>query len=175
MERRVNKRIETYVSTMKNDICGKINEMSFDDTNKINEIVSFVFDYNRLTLDKQDFIKRKRLKNSIPITNRCTARKANNEQCTRRRKDSCEFCGTHSKGVPHGLIETRANEDTQNHKLEVFGSEIGGIIYYMDKYNNIYKMEDIMAEKINPEIIGTYKQTNGVYELEFTPMNSPSV
>jgi len=162
MERRINKRIETYVATMKSDICQKIKDANVDGSN---DLVSYVFDYNRLLLDKNDFVKRKRLKNSIPVTNRCTARKANNDQCTRRRKEGCEFCGTHSKGAPHGLMDSTTIDSKLSHKLDVFGEEVGGIIYYMDKHNNVYKMEDIMSEKTNPDIIGTYELINGAYNI----------
>ena len=72
--------------------------------------IQYVYDFERLLLVKDDFIKRKRIKNAIPVTNRCNALRANNEQCTRRRKDGCEFCGTHSKGTPHGLV---ANDDNK--------------------------------------------------------------
>ena len=35
----------------------------------------------------------------------------------------------------------------------------------MDKYSNVYKMEDIMTQSENPTIIGNYKLVNGVYEI----------
>jgi hypothetical protein len=125
----------------------------------------FIFDYQKLTLKSNDFNKRKRLKNSIPVTNRCSACKANGDQCTRRRRGETEFCGTHSKGVPHGLIVENANVENQKQSVDIFGEDINGIIYYMDKYSNVYKMEDIMRQIENPSIIGDYTLSNGVYEI----------
>jgi hypothetical protein len=161
MEKRINRRSENYVSTFKNSIRDKIIEIDFEEKTKINELMEYIYDYERLVFVKEDFVKRKRVKNSIPSTNRCNARRANGEQCTRRRKDNCEFCGTHSKGVPHGFMEEEdATRSTQ--KLEVFAEDIQGIVYYIDKYNNVYKTEDIILGKENPAIIAKcIKTTNG--------------
>jgi hypothetical protein len=152
MEKRINKTSETYVSTFKDSIRDKILQMSFEEKTKINELMEYIYDYKRLVFVKDDFIKRKRVKNSIPSTNRCNARRANGEQCTRRRKDDCEFCGTHSKGVPHGFMEEDDNTQSTQ-KLEVFAEDIHGIVYYIDKYNNVYKTDDIICGKENPTII----------------------
>jgi hypothetical protein len=161
MEKRINKRSETYVSTFKDNIRNKILEINFEEKTKINELMEYIYDYERLVFVKEDFIKRKRVKNSIPSTNRCNARRANGEQCTRRRKDDCEFCGTHSKGVPHGFME-EDNNNQSTQKLEVIAEDIQGIVYYIDKYNNVYKTEDIISGKENPTIIAKcIKNTNG--------------
>ena len=56
------------------------------------------------------------------------------------------------------------NNDTI-HNLDIFGEDINGIIYYMDKYNNVYSMEDIMMKKHNPGIVGSYELVNGVYKV----------
>ena len=69
--------------------------MNFDDQSLQGDLIEYVFDYERLCLTKEDFIKRKRIKNAIPTSNRCNAKRANGEQCTRRRKYNCNFCGTH--------------------------------------------------------------------------------
>ena len=92
MEKRLNKRIETYIISFKDEIKNKLVQLDFEDKPKVAEMLEFVYDYDRLCLTKDDFIKRKRVKNSIPILNRCNAKRANNEQCTRRRKNGCEFC-----------------------------------------------------------------------------------
>jgi hypothetical protein len=161
MEKRLNRISETYITNFKNNIRDKILEINFDEKTKINELMEFIYDYERLAFVKEDFIKRKRVKNSIPSTNRCNARRANGEQCTRRRKDNCEFCGTHSKGVPHGFMEEEdMSQSTQ--KLEVFAEDVQGIVYYIDKFNNVYKTEDIISGKENPDIIAKcIKNSNG--------------
>ena len=102
MESRINKTLSNYVRTFKNDLANVIKDMETNDKGvDVNEFISYVYDYPKLVLNPTDFNKRKRLKNTIPVTNRCNACKANGEQCTRRRKEDSEFCGTHSKGVPH--------------------------------------------------------------------------
>jgi hypothetical protein len=161
MEKRLNKLSENYISNFKNNIRDKILEIDFEEKIKINELMEFIYDYERLVFVKEDFIKRKRVKNSIPSTNRCNARRANGEQCTRRRKDNCEFCGTHSKGVPHGFMEEDDTTQTTQ-KIEVFAEDIQGIVYYIDKFNNVYKTEDIISGKENPDIIAKcIKNSNG--------------
>ena len=121
MEKNNNKRIETYVTGFKDNIRCKITELEFQEKQKINELLEYAYDYNRLVLTKEDFVKRKRVKNAIPTLNRCNARRANGEQCTRQRKEGCEFCGTHNKGVPHGFMSEDGSEQIPQttQKLEV--------------------------------------------------------
>jgi hypothetical protein len=162
MEKRINKKIELYVTLFKDKIRDKITELKLNDKEKINDLLEFVYEYERFTLGKDDLNKRKRIKNSIPSLNRCIAKRANGEQCTRRRKDDCEFCGTHYKGTPNGLMQNQleCSEINSMQKLEVFAEEIKGIVYYVDKFTNVYKTEDILSEKQNPEIIAKYVLTD---------------
>ena len=80
-------------------------------------------------------MKRKRVKNIVPYCDRCKARRANTEQCSRRKKEDEEFCGTHIKGIPHGRIENN-DEDSgpKKKKIQVWVEEIKGITYYIDKF-----------------------------------------
>jgi len=165
MEKRINKRLETYITSFKDDIKKKITAIQFTDKSKTNELLEYIYDYERLVISKDDMTKRKRVKNAIPDMNRCKAKRANGEQCTRRKKEDCEFCGTHSKGTPHGLVVPTENTLKPLQKIEVSAEEIGGIVYYIDAFNNVYKTEDIMQEKKNPEIIAKYVNTNGVYSI----------
>ena len=166
MESRINKTISTYVRSFKNDVANQIKSMDGDARIDVNNLLSYIYDYPKLVLNPCDFNKRKRLKNSIPVNNRCNACKSTGEQCTRRRKDDAEFCGTHSKGVPHGMINGDIlNNTTVTHNIDIFGEDINGIIYYMDKYSNVYSMEDIMMKNANPKIIGSYELVNGTYKI----------
>jgi hypothetical protein len=167
MEKRINKKIEIYVTSFKDHVRNKITELDFNEKTKINELLEFVYEYNRFSLAKEDLSKRKRIKNSIPSSNRCNAKRANGEQCTRRRKDDCEFCGTHSKGTPNGLIQDNENSGNIaiNHKMEVFAEEIKGIVYYIDNNSNVYNTEDILSEKINPRIIAKYVKDDNKYSI----------
>lgn len=165
MEKRINKRIETYVASFKDDIRNKIIELQFPDKPKINDLIEYIYEYNRLTLQKDDFVKRKRLKNAIPLLNRCNAKRANGEQCTRRRRGDCEFCGTHYKGTPHGSISEDSSQITQNHRLEVVVEDICGIVYYIDKYGNVYNTEDVLKGNENPRIIAKYAKIGEKYTI----------
>jgi hypothetical protein len=165
METRVNKLLEQYIVQFKDDIRKKVLELQFENTSKANELLEFVVDYNRLVLSKTDFSKRKRVQNSIPLENRCNAKKSSNERCTRRRKEGSEYCGTHTKNAPHGFLTTAACEPCTMKKLEVVATEIDGIVYYLDEYKNVYNTEDILNEKENPQIIAKYEVVNGKYIL----------
>ena len=161
MEKRVNKSIEVYIVEFKDNIKKKIDELKFEEKQKVNELLEFVYDYQRLSMSKDDFIKRKRIQNSIPTANRCNARRANNEQCTRRRKNGSEYCGTHTKGTPNGFLDKDSCGDCKTKKIEVVAQEIDGIVYYIDTFSNAYRTEDILNEKENPQIIAKYEMRNG--------------
>jgi hypothetical protein len=160
MEKRVNTIFVTYIKTFKDNIRNKINEMNFDEKTKINDLMGYIYDYEKPIITKETLQKKKRVKNVVADENRCGAKRANGEQCSRSRKMNCDFCGTHSKGIPHGMVVC----DNKNviKKIEVFTYEIKGIVYYMDKFGNVYKMEDILEEKQDPAIISKYvRNENG--------------
>jgi hypothetical protein len=164
MEKRINSKIDEYNKKFKTDIRDKILQLNFDEKDKANELTEYIFEYQRLSIEKEDLSKRKRLKNSIPAENRCNARRANDEQCTRRRKEGSEYCGTHAKGTPNGFLNSDQSRDI-NRKIEVVAEEINGIVYYIDSFLNIYKTEDIMSGKENPQIIGKCSKLNGNYYI----------
>ena len=129
------------------------------------EIKKTFLDYDRLAFIKEDFQKRKRVKNFVPIFDRCCAKRASNEQCTRRKKDGCEYCGTHLKGTPHGIIDAQNENKNTTQKIEVYAQDIQGIVYYIDKNNNVYQAEDIISNKINPKIIAKYVKDGENYSI----------
>jgi len=164
MERRLNKKIETYIFTFKENIKDKISQLGLNDKEETNKLLQYVYDYDRLSFNKEDFMKRKRVKNFVPIFDRCCAKRATNEQCTRRKKNGSEYCGTHMKGTPHGIIEQNDEDVKVNtQKIEVWAQDIQGIIYYIDKYNNVYMAEDIVVNKVNPKIIAKYVKNGEQY------------
>ena len=128
-------------------------------------LLQYIYDYDKLALDVDDFKKRKRVKNFVPVFDRCCAKRATNEQCTRRKKEGFEYCGTHIKGTPHGIVETDTQEQIVTEKVEVWAQDISGIIYYIDNRNNVYKTEDIVANKTNPKVIAKYQKTGEVYTI----------
>lgn len=169
MEKRINDISKQYLSKFKDDIRDKIVELGLGETPRINELLEFVYEYDRLSFAKDDFAKRKRVKNTVPLANRCNARRANGEQCTRKRREDCEFCGTHYKGTPHGLAtHPDSSDDAESQevvKLDVFAEEIGGIVYYVDKTHNVYKTDDILQAKTNPAIIAKWEKRNDRYTI----------
>jgi hypothetical protein len=164
MDKRLNRQIETYLTKFKNAVKDQIVHMNLPDKDEANKLVSFVYNYDRLVLSKEDVSKRKRVKNAIPNTNRCHAKRATGEQCTRKQKDGSVFCGTHVKGTPHGVIETE-QQDHDKIRVEVFAQEIHGIVYYLDKIGNVFCTEDILNNKLNPKIIAKYELKNNIYSI----------
>ena len=105
MEKRLNKKIEAYISAFKEDIRTQATQMGCQSDDTINQLLVYIYDYSHPVLTKEDFQKRKRVKNFVPMFERCCAKRASCEQCTRRKKDGSEYCGTHMKGTPHGIVD----------------------------------------------------------------------
>lgn len=165
MEKRLNKKTEAYISAFKDDIREKARHLGTSNDESMNQLIQYIYDYERLSFCKEDFQKRKRVKNVVPFFDRCCAKRATNEQCTRRKKDASEFCGTHVKGTPHGVIDSQTDNKVTTQKIEVFAKDIQGIIYYIDNNNNVYKAEDIIVNKMNPKIIAKYTKSGETYNI----------
>jgi hypothetical protein len=166
MERRLNKKVETYITTFKDGIREKATQLGLNNDTKSTQLLQYIIDYDRLSFNKEDFQKRKRVKNFVPIYDRCCAKRASDEQCTRRRKEGSEFCGTHMKGTPHGIVVENPDELKVNtHKVEVWAQDIQGIIYYIDKFSNVYDTADIVMNRVNPKIIAKYIKTGETYSI----------
>ena len=166
MEKRLNKKVESYITTFKDSICEKATQMGLNTDSKSAQLLQYIYDYDRLSFNKEDFQKRKRIKNFVPIYDRCCAKRANNEQCTRRKKDESEYCGTHMKGTPHGIVIENLNEMKVNtQKVEVWAQDIQGIVYYIDKNNNVYDTADIIKNQMNPKIIAKYIKDGENYSI----------
>jgi len=157
MEKKISRKIEAYETEFKKDIVGKINELDLGNDKKVNDFCQFIYNYSRLNLTKEDFLKRKRVKNKVPLCFRCSARRANKEQCTRRRKEGHTLCGTHIKGIPHGLVDVIEKPPIIN-KTTVWAEDIDGIIYYIDDDKNVYNPQDIYENIKNPKIIAKYER-----------------
>ena len=164
MEKRICKKIDNHMDEFKGAI-----KVWVEDEEKIphsvkSDFLKFIYDFDVLSLDKDDFMKRKRVKSVVPQYERCNAKRANGEQCTRKRKLDLCFCGTHEKGRPHGEIDDQ--QKTNNVKnIEVWVQDIKGIHYYIDDFGNIYKTEDIISNKTNPSIIAKYAKQGNEYNI----------
>lgn len=156
MERRLNKKLETYITSFKDSIREKATQLGLTNDIKSTQLLQYIYDYDRLSFGKEDFQKRKRVKNFVPIYDRCCAKRAAGEQCTRRRKDGSVYCGTHMKGTPHGIMENPEEPKVTTQKIEVWAQDIQGIVYYIDNFNNVYDTADIIKNQVNPKIIAKY-------------------
>jgi len=183
MERRLNQRIDDYLIEFKNQVAGRIqtivqgieetgqanSSMMNDVKTKCNSLAAFVYNYEKIKVGKDDFMKRKRVKSIVPIYDRCCAKRASGEQCTRRKKEGESYCGTHIKGTPHSVMEENVAEPStpKNVKVDIWAQDIKGIIYYIDKVGNVYDTEDIMKiDKYPKRIIAKYAQdAKGNYSI----------
>ena len=191
MEKRLNQRIEAYLIEFKNQVAGRIQNIVRDieesgsgsgslssrdisilgeTKTKCNSLAAFVYNYEKIKVGKDDFMKRKRVKSVVPIYDRCCAKRASGEQCTRRKKEGESYCGTHIKGTPHSVMEEEnmAEPSTpKNVKVDIWAQDIRGIIYYIDKTGNVYDTEDIMKiDKYPKRVIAKYVQdAKGGYSI----------
>tara|TARA_Y100001980_G_C14352040_1_gene162764 strand:- start:47 stop:571 length:525 start_codon:yes stop_codon:yes gene_type:complete len=169
MESRLNKKAEKHNQEFKNEIQKWFSDNNCEISGQCNrsDFLKFIFDFNSLSFDKHDLQKRKRIKNQVPLNDRCLGLRANKEQCTRRKKKNLDFCGTHEKGTPNGIFQL-SEENIKCipcKKLELTIQEIKGIYYYIDNNYNIYHHDDVIQNKNNPRKIGTYTLENDIYNI----------
>jgi len=178
MENRITKKVDISIAQFKQDVKGWFETNNSDISGKCSksDFLKFIFDHNTVNLSKDDFQRRKRVKNSVPSNIRCCAKRASGEQCTRRKKEECEYCGTHVKGSPYGKIECGPEELLSVKKREIWVQDIKGIQYFIDAESNVYSHEDILNNKTNPEIICQYiKDLNDNYALIFNSNALPEL
>ena len=106
MESRINKKVNEYIQSFKMDMCSKLNNVSFENKN---DLIKYIYDYDNFKLVAEDINKRQRNKTTICSSERCQAKRSIGEQCSRRRRAECKFCGTHAKGQPHGVLDESLN------------------------------------------------------------------
>ena len=181
MERRIGTKIESYIIEFKDAISSKIRELGTDSTDSTNpanaalenvckQLTSFVYESEKLKLVKEDFMKRKRVKNMVPIQQRCLAKRANGEQCTRKKKEGCDYCGTHTKGVPCSIMDQDQSDTPKPNQesINIWVQNIKGIEYFIDGSKNVYKHEDVINNSTNPRIIAKYAKNDiGAFSISF--------
>ena len=96
MEKRICKKIDNHMDEFKGAIKTWVEDEEKIPHSVKSDFLKFIYDFNVLSLDKDDFMKRKRVKSVVPQYERCNAKRANGEQCTRKKHDLC-FCGTHER------------------------------------------------------------------------------
>jgi hypothetical protein len=172
---KANDSVEKYISEFKDDIKQKALELindpdlskeSKDILNaKMINLVQYVYDYGRMKLTKEQVPSRTRITTIVPLAERCCAKIADGSQCTRRKQSDSVYCGTHLKGVPHGVCDIDEDIKPQGKKVQAWVQDIQGIMYYIDDNNNVYQMEDIMMSKPNPKVIAKYVKVGDVYTI----------
>lgn len=158
-ENKLNATIQRYVADFKNKLREHISKQTSTAL-----LLEFVNEYEMPVLNEEDYMKKKRVKNPIPFHEKCIAKRANGEQCSRRKKKSSDYCGTHNKARPHGVI-TPETTGEGNHdgnvvkkEIEVWLEDINGIMYWINDTGTIYHPEDIQANIENPRIIAHYEK-----------------
>jgi len=145
MENRIKKKVTSYINQFKDDIVTEMNSLQVntdDNTERMQKLAHYVTTYTRLNLLDDDFSKRKRVKNHVPQYDRCSAKRADGCQCTRRKKDSDNYCGTHLKGTPHG--EIMQSEGDKKKKVELTIINDKGISHYVDANGKQFSAEMVM-------------------------------
>ena len=110
MEKTIRAKVNDHNEQMKTNIQKWFQEkganVHFADQNLTSEFIQYIMDFPNVELNKEDFQKRKRLKNNVPDYNRCIALKCNGERCSRKQKNEhVSFCGTHLKGSNYGTTQ----------------------------------------------------------------------
>ena len=85
MENKINKKVEHYIETYRETLRTKILGLDIDSEIQ-NKLLETLYSFDTLQLDKEDFMKRKRIVSQVPLGDRCIAKKASGEQCTRKKK-----------------------------------------------------------------------------------------
>jgi hypothetical protein len=163
MEKKLESKVSVYVNNFKSSIKEWIDDNEKIDTKTKGELLEFIYDFDNLKFTKDDFTKRKRIKTHVPQWTRCKAKRANGEQCTRKRREGNCYCGTHDKNRPHGVICEEIVDEVK--KVVVTLQDINGILYYIDDVENVYVTEDVLNNKIDPGIYAKYQVIDGVYKI----------
>lgn len=120
------------------------------------------------------FLKQKKKvnKRNLPCGERCLGRKMDFSQCTRKRKDNTEFCGSHIKNRPNGKIgddgscfhrkkgkrgRKRKNLNNNVGENEILTTKFyhNGSLHLKDKHNIVYTYNQDY-----PVILGKYDEEN---------------
>lgn len=141
------------------------------------DILEFIKSFEPKNITEDEISKKKRVKNPIPFHEKCIAKRGDGEQCSRRKKKGGDFCGTHSKACPHGVISQdkyklnneNSSSDIIKKQVEVWLEDINGIMYWINDSGTVYHPDDIRNNIENPRVIAHYEknETNGeeVYKI----------
>ena len=128
---------------------------------------------NNVVLNK----KKKKHKRVLPANEQCLGRKMDFTQCTRKRKDCTEFCGSHNRNLPNGKIgddghcfnrvKGKRGRKPKNQKLKMDENSIIGIRKYID--GEIYLVDEstnvVFSYKENKPIILGYLNNGAIKDF----------
>ena len=165
MEKLIASKVEDHISCVRADMMESIDkllqkeEITKDD---IKEIKSKVINMKGVTFTKDDFVlKRNRTRNEVHKSERCIARKSAGQQCSHRKQEGKMYCGTHTKGTPHGVISEEDDTSKVTTKVAINVIEIEGILYHVDNIGNVYDPVDIVSNAKHPKVISKYERNEG--------------
>jgi hypothetical protein len=152
-KKKMDAKILEIVATFKTNIREQAKNLGlFDEEDGFNEkmtlLLTYIEEYNPL---HEKHKRRKRSASTIDPNIQCMAILENNQQCPRKKATNKDFCTTHKRGAPFGIVQ--GNNGHQNRVLVLENLE--GIEYYIDENNRIYSMEAILNHKPDPPVIGT--------------------
>jgi hypothetical protein len=143
------------IALFKTDIARQAEERGLDNRPEMQDFLRYIQDYKIPPSVKKE----------VPFSERCRAKNANNEQCTRHKQKGKDFCGTHLKSAPFGCIDGNKVQKI----IQVYTRDINGIIYYVDDNDNVYNTGDILSHTTNPRIIGKCTQVKeDKYSIELS-------
>lgn len=170
MEKTISSKVEDHVELIKSGLIKSINNILEKDEiikDDLNTLMNEVMAIKMVEFTKEDFIvKRNRTRNEVHKSERCIARKSAGEQCSHRKQEGKMFCGTHSKGTPHGVISDEFDTSKVTTKVAINVIDIGGILYHVDNMGNVYDPIDIVSNAKHPKVISKYeKNEEGTYKI----------
>lgn len=148
MENRIKKKVTNYINTFKDDVIKQLSNSNESHESFEHFLCSYISNYARLSWIDDDFSKRKRIKNHVPEYDRCGARRADGCQCTRRKKGTNTYCGTHLKGIPHGEVQQETITQYKKIELTVI-PDSRGISHYVDNSGKQYPAEMVLNADTN--------------------------
>lgn len=129
-------------------------------------------------MDWDETIKTRKNNLNLPDDERCLGRKADNIQCTRRKKRDGDYCASHLKRLPCGHINDgltpiikekgkrgRKKKECNNDDkyIETWVDNELGNLYLVDKHNLVYRKDTEY-----PELVGI-KKNGKIEDLDDIP------
>ena len=83
MERRVSKLVRAHEQQFKEEVKAWVMK-NMSEHPSSSSLIQFVYDYQNVQLSADDFVRRKRVKNTVPVCASMEANRANGERCSRK-------------------------------------------------------------------------------------------